>query len=78
MENNESGFTQEDTAVSQQNELNFKCCICIQTLKSPLRCNVCKNHFCKKCINRWVLDNPVCPLSRCENFKLEFPSKEFV
>ncbi|TNV81138.1 hypothetical protein FGO68_gene6066 [Halteria grandinella] len=35
--------------------LDFRCTICFQVLREPLKCSQCKNHFCKRCISKWLL-----------------------
>jgi len=45
------------------------CTICENIFIRPIRCANCDNHFCLKCIEEWLVNNPGnCPL--CKNFKI--------
>lgn len=54
-----SGVMQED----------FECSICLLMLHKPVFCNSCDKLFCKVCIDKWILENDVCPCCNLRNFK---------
>ena len=52
----------DPSLVQNQDEANnFLCTICLEIVKDPVRCNICKNMFCDSCINEWQEMEKPCP-----------------
>ena len=47
----------------------FKCMICIKVLSEPHLSECCGQHYCKSCLENWLLRNPTCPHCRMRNPK---------
>ncbi|XP_064389749.1 TNF receptor-associated factor 4-like [Halichondria panicea] len=49
----------------------YKCSICLNLLDTPVLTECCGQHFCKACIEDWIITNKesTCPHCRAENFK---------
>ena len=48
----------------------YKCSICLNLLDTPVLTECCGQHFCKACIENWIITNEesICPHCRAENF----------
>ncbi|XP_064389742.1 TNF receptor-associated factor 5-like [Halichondria panicea] len=48
----------------------YKCSICTNLLDTPVLTECCGQHFCKACIEKWIIRKKVsiCPHCRAENF----------
>ena len=66
---NLNDYINEKTIIKdeQYNEIkdSIICQICKDIIIIPIMCSECKNSFCKKCIEKWDINNKKCPF-RCE------------
>ncbi|XP_064389728.1 TNF receptor-associated factor 5-like [Halichondria panicea] len=48
----------------------YKCSICTNLLDTPVLTECCGQHFCKACIEKWIIrkKKSICPQCRAENF----------
>ncbi len=48
----------------------YKCSICTNLLDTPILTECCGQHYCKACIEKWIIrkKESVCPHCRAENF----------
>lgn len=71
-------YINENTVINDEIYKEVKdsiiCLICQNIIINPLMCMICKNTFCKKCINQWTKRDPKCPI-KCKNPNYQENSK---
>jgi len=55
-----SAALSEENAVNRLNH-DFLCRICLQIVKSPVKCSECESVFCELCFDTWQLKSSSCP-----------------